>query len=235
MLSFSRNYLLIGSTLSAFSFWIAIAMLIPRKFYDITFFNVKKNKGYWISSILYLVFHILLYGIFYVMILGYIGFYPYVGYGIGATVTPPWPYFIYWEATSPGFWITIGPYESDTVPFTAFIGILLAMLIGANIEKIFELYKSIKNTRRISTAIVAIPSIGIISGTSCCLSLPSILIYLTALSIGAVSSVLGILASPLYFGLAYYGLPIGSIFLLLFNLRDMNRIISKCNIYNVKK
>jgi uncharacterized protein (DUF486 family) len=158
-----------------------------------------------------------------------------LGYGIGATVTPPWPYFIYWEATSPGFWIVIGPYESDTVPFTAFIGLLLAMLIGANVVKLFELYRNIKNTKKISTAIVAIPSLGIISGTSCCLSLPSILIYLTALSIGTVSSVLGVLASPVYFGLAYYGLPIGSVFLLIFNLRDMNRIIDRCKIYNIKR
>ncbi|AWR98223.1 hypothetical protein DFR86_03925 [Acidianus sulfidivorans JP7] len=220
--------LLYLSAISAGSFWAGIALLIPVKFYKYILPEAKKSKAYWISAISYLTFHLLAYGIFYVMILGYIGFYVYFGFGIGATTTPPWPYFLYWETTSPGFWFLIGPYESDGTPFAVFIGIILALLIGANVEKIVKMYKLLKSSKNLPLAIVSVPTIGIISGTSCCLSLPTILIYMTALAVGAVYSVLGILASPVYFALAYYGLPIGSVFLLYFNLRDMNRIISKC-------
>ncbi|ARM75279.1 hypothetical protein [Acidianus manzaensis] len=226
--------LLYLSAISATSFWLAIALLIPGKFYKSILPESKKSKGYWISGITYLTFHIIAYGIFYTLILGYIGFFPYFAYGVGATITPPLPYYVYWETTSPGFWFFIGPYESDGTPFAVFIGIILALLIGANIEKLVKMYNIIKSTKKLPLAIVSIPTIGIVSGTSCCLSLPTILIYMSALAVGAVYSVLGILASPVYFALAYYGLPIGSVFLLYYNLRDMNRVISKCKYLSPK-
>jgi len=235
LISFNRDLLLASSLASAISFWTAVALLIPRKFYDMAFTQVKKGKRYWASFLAYLIFHILLYGIFYVMVLGYVGFVPRFGFGLSAAVPPPTPYFVYWESTSPGFWVTIGYYESDTVPFTAFIGVLLAMLLGANVEKVFQLYGLIRDTKRASTTLVAVPAIAIFSGTSCCLSLPSILIYLTALSVGAVSSVLGVLASPVYFAFAFYGLPIASLALLTVNLRDMNRMIWRLERLSQKK
>lgn len=220
--------LLYLSTVSAISFWSAIALLIPTSFYKSILPDSRKSKAYWISFSIYSAFHIIAYGIFYAMILGYIGFFPYFSYGVGAAVTPPWPYFISWEATSPGYWFFIGGYESDGTPFATFMGVLLALTIAANIERLSNMYKVLKSTRVLPTNIIVIPSIGIFSGTSCCLSLPTVLIYMTALSIGVVNSILAFLASPVYFSLVYYGLPIMSIVLLYLNLKVIIKITSKC-------
>ncbi len=219
--------LLFASLFSSFSFWLAISLLVPKGFYHMVWREVNKTKAYWISFALYLFFHVTLYGIFYNMILGGFLFFPYFGYGIGASVPPPLYLFVYWTSTSPAFFTFIGPYESDVSPYTIFLGIILALLIGANIEKILELRRLINERRRSLSALVAVPSLGIVSGTSCCLSLPSILIYIAAVSTGTFSSVVGILSSPIFFFFTYFGLPVGSILLLFFNLRDMNRIIAR--------
>lgn len=111
-------------------------------------------------------------------------------------------------------------------PFSTFIGLILALLIGANIQKILELRRLLQRYK-MTTALIAIPTLGVVSGTSCCLSLPSIVLYLIGLDFGIISSILPILASPIYFGFVWYGLPIGSVLILLFNLRDLNKVINK--------
>ncbi len=219
--------LLVASFLSALCLWSAIAFAVPRSFYRMAWINVKKTKAYWISFSLYLFFHVTLYGIFYNMILGGFNFFPYFGYGVGAAVPTPPYLFLYWDSISPAFFTFIGPYESDVTPYTFFVGIVLAMLIGANVERLFELKKLIDERKRSISTLVAVPSLGIVSGTSCCLSLPSILIYIAAVSTGTFSSVVGLLSSPVYFAFVYFGLPIASLVLLVFNLRDMNRVIVK--------
>lgn len=227
LISFNRDYLLPASFVSALSFWLGIGYLIPRKFYDDIFWKIKKGRAYWISATLYLIFHVLVYGFFYYFLLGYFTFTPIFTAYIGAAVPTPPLYLPYWESYSPGVAIFIGGYEADIVPFSLFIGILLAFLLGANIQKVLELRKLINSRKSLSKALIGAPLLAIVSGTSCCLSLPSIIIYMTALSIGAVTSVLGILASPVYFGLVWFGLPIGSILLLYFNLHDMNKVMTR--------
>ncbi|WP_054846213.1 hypothetical protein [Sulfuracidifex tepidarius] len=219
--------LLLISFLSALSLWTGIAVIIPDRFYTVIWKNVRKTKAYWISFSLYLFFHVTLYGIFYNIVLGGFNFFLYFGYGVGAAVPPPPYLFLYWVSTSPAFFTFIGPYESDVTPYTVFIGLILAALIGANVEKIFELRRLLQERKRALSMLVAVPSLGVVSGTSCCLSLPSILIYIAAVSTGTFSSVVAILSSPIYFSLTYFGLPIASLALLVLNLRDMNKIIAR--------
>ncbi|QGR20385.1 hypothetical protein [Stygiolobus azoricus] len=100
------------------------------------------------------------------------------------------------------------------------LGLILSLLLGANVERVLELWKTVKAMKK-SITLVVLPTVGIISGTSCCLSLPTLII---AAGIGAVFSVLPILASPVY-----YILPLGSVALLTVNLRDLNRVL-KCRL-----
>jgi len=219
---------LILSTTSALSFWSAILLLIPKRFYNSTFFSLRKGKAYWITLSSYLIFHSILYGTFLTVLLGYVGFYPYFSWGVGFAVPPSPEYFIYWVASSPAFWMFIGPYESDILPFTLVIGVILGLLLSANVQSIVELSRNVSVSRsRISSSIVAIPTLGVISGTACCISLPTIILLYVSLSIGAVTSILPILSSPVYFNFVYFGLPILSSVILYYNLLELRRINRK--------
>ena len=220
----SFHNLLLGSSLTL-TFWIGLWLLIPKRFFELTW-NIRKGKGYWVSFSLYLLFHVFLYGFFYYIILGDIIYSPVYTIYVGASVTPPLVYFPYWILNSPAVGIIIAGYEMGIFPFTTFIGILLALLLGANIEKILELKNVLSSFKR-STVLVAIPTLGVVSGTSCCLSLPSLVLYFIGLDLGVISSILPILASPIYFAFIWYGLPISSVLILLFNLRDLNKVLIK--------
>ena len=220
----SFHNLLLGASITL-TFWIGLWLLIPKRFFDLTW-NIRKGRGYWISFSLYLFFHILLYGFFYYIILGDILYLPIYTIYVDASVTPPIMYFPYWITNSPAVGIIIAGYEMGIFPFTTFIGILLSLLIGANIQKILELKNVLASFKR-STALVAIPALGVVSGTSCCLSLPSLVLYFVGLDLGVISSILPILASPIYFAFVWYGLPISSVLILLFTLGDLNRALIK--------
>lgn len=226
--SFNRGVIFITSAISSLSFWTGVLLLIPSKFFRMIL-DVKKTKAYWISSGLYLFFHVTLYGFFYGIILGLDIFIPVitVSYGVGI---PPSSILLlpYWESLSPALNVVLLGYEDVISPFITFIGIILALLIGANIEKILELRREV-NKRKVSSVLIGVPVIGVVSGTSCCLSLPSIIIYFVALDVGVISSVLPILASPIYFSLVWYGLPIGSAVLLFENFREMTKILQRLN------
>ncbi|BFH72787.1 hypothetical protein SJAV_07310 [Sulfurisphaera javensis] len=225
----SLHYLLLGSILTL-TFWIGLWLFIPKRFFDLTW-NINKGRAYWISFSLYFLFHLILYGFFYYIILGAIIYYPIYTIYVDASITPPLPYFLYWISNSPSISIIIAGYDMGIFPFTTFIGVILAFLIGSNIQKIMELKDMLTSYKR-STALIAIPALGVVSGTSCCLSLPSLVIYFVALDLGMVSSVLPILASPIYFGFIWYGLPISSVLILLFNLRDLNKAVYRLRFRN---
>lgn len=227
-MSFSRGAIFITSAISSLSFWAGVLILIPSKFFRMIL-NVKKTRAYWISFGLYLFFHVMLYGFFYGIILGLDIFIPEVSVSYGVGIPPSSILLLpYWESLSPALNIVIFGYEDIISPFITFIGIILALLIGANIEKILELKREVSK-RRANAVLVGVPIIGVVSGTSCCLSLPSIIIYFTALDLGIVYSVLPILASPIYFSFVWYGLPIGSAVLLFENFREMNKILQRLN------
>ncbi len=225
-LAFNRSILLLSSFISALSFWGAISLLLPKSFYRAIFWDIKKTKAYWIPMVVYFIFHLLIYGFFYFFILGYVNFLPVFKTYIGAAVPTPLYLLPIWESYSPGVAIFIAGYEADIVPFSAFIGLILSMLLGANVQRVIEVKNSIKQAN-LPYGLVGVTVLAIVSGTSCCISFPSLVIYMVALSIGAVSVVLKILASPIYFALVWYGLPIISALLLYINLRNLNRVLKR--------
>ncbi|MCY0860571.1 MAG: hypothetical protein OWQ54_09090 [Sulfolobaceae archaeon] len=200
---------------------------MPKSFYRAIFWDIKKTKAYWAPMVVYFIFHLLIYGFFYFFILGYVNFLPVFKTYIGASVPTPLYLLPIWESYSPGVAIFIAGYEADIVPFSAFIGLILSMLLGANVQKVVEVKNSIKQSNLVPYGLIGVTVLAIVSGTSCCISFPSLVIYMIALSIGAVSVVLKILASPIYFALVWYGLPIISALLLYINLRNLNNVLKR--------
>ncbi|QKQ98993.1 hypothetical protein GWK48_00015 [Metallosphaera tengchongensis] len=220
------------SIISSLTFWIGVGLSVPKSFWRLTFFKVKKGHAYFLSSMLYLSFHILLYGIFFNIVLAAglgqsLEFFPYLSSGFGVSIPPKPLLFPYWVSTSPGVWFFIGPFESDTTPYTLFLGFILALLIGANVESLLRLRKVIKAYKRTLLPASMIPTVAIVSGASCCLSLPSIIIYVIGVASGTIYSLLGVLASPWFFAFSYFGLPVGSLGILYLNLRDMQGWINR--------
>ncbi|MCY0860913.1 MAG: hypothetical protein OWQ52_00595 [Metallosphaera prunae] len=153
--------------------------------------------------------------------------YPFLSAGFGISVPASPPLYLYWVSTSLGFWVFIGPFESDATPYSIFMGILLSLLLGANVSKLICLRKLIRDYKRSLTILTAIPAIAIVSGTSCCLSFPSIVVYVIGVASGTIYSLLGVLASPVFFGLSYFGLPLASLVILYLSLMDMNKWIAR--------
>ncbi|WP_048057594.1 hypothetical protein [Metallosphaera cuprina] len=236
VITYETEALIPFSVISSFAFWIGVGLTIPTSFYYTTFVKVKKGLPYLLTMSTYLLFHVLLYGIFYNVILTEglgqkILFYPFFSLGFGVAVPTSPPLFLYWVSTSPGFWTFIGPFESDTTPYSLFVGIILSLLLGANVVTLLKLRTLIKDVKKSLLTLTAIPTLAIVSGTSCCLSLPSIVLYVIGIASGSIYSILGIIASPIFFALSYYGLPLASVALLLVNLRDMNRWTRKIETY----
>ncbi|AGJ61751.1 hypothetical protein [Saccharolobus islandicus] len=228
----SRNDILLYSTLSTILFWTFIILILPTSFYNYIKDGIVKyckKKIFWFTVGLYISYHVILYSFFFYLLLPgsikNISFWFSFNAGIGYSIPPPITYFLEWVSNSPAIWFFIGPYEGDVIPFSTFLGVVLALLIGLNVMKILELW-GISN--KLSKSIVLIPSLGVVSGSSCCVFLPSIVMYSIALSISSITAaILSILSSFAYFILAYYALPIVSAIVLFHNLTMLNRLIKK--------
>ncbi|QGA53628.1 hypothetical protein GFS03_02965 [Sulfolobus sp. E5-1-F] len=229
---FSKTDTLLYSTISTISFWTFIILILPTSFYNYIKNGIIKNwkrKIFWLIVGLYMAYHIVLYSFFfYILLPGSIralSFSLSFNAGIGYSIPPPFTYFLEWVSNSPAIWFFIGPYEGDIIPFSTFIGVILALLIGLNAIEIMKLW-GISN--KPGKSIVIVPSLGVVSGSSCCVFLPSIIMYSIALSISSITAtILSILSSFVYFVLAYYALPIISAIVLFHNLTLLNKLNKK--------
>ncbi|AKA72721.1 hypothetical protein SULI_01480 [Saccharolobus solfataricus] len=228
----SKTDILLYSTISTIFFWTFIILILPTPFYNYIRSGIAKywkRKIFWLIVGLYMAYHVILYSFFFYLLLPgsikNISFNFSFNAGIGYSIPPPITYFLEWVSNSPAIWFFVGPYEGDIIPFSTFMGIVLALLIGLNVMEILELW-GISN--KLSKSIVLIPSLGVVSGSSCCVFLPSIVMYSIALSISSITAtILSILSSFAYFILAYYALPIVSALVLFHNLAMLNKLIKK--------
>lgn len=214
------------SLLSALMFWAGVSLLVfPR-------LEWGGGKYYRITFLTYFVYHSLVYSV----VLGLLEpggitalrFVGQIHVGYGFEVPPPVEFFPYWISQSPAFWIILGAYEADIVPYTIFMGLLLGNLMGLNVSYINKL-SSLRGKGGIARSFLLLPSLGIVSGASCCLALPTIVLYTLALSIPSIASpILLVLSSPTYFNFVYYGLPILSVLALYANLRLLVRVFLSC-------
>ncbi|AOL16726.1 hypothetical protein BFU36_08435 [Sulfolobus sp. A20] len=229
----SHSDTLLWSTISTISFWTSILLLLPKSFYSFLHRRIvafKTHKTLWAVIGAYMTYHVILYSFFFYLLLPgsikALSFQFTFNAGIGYSIPPSLPYFLQWVSTSPAIWFFIGPYEGDIIPFSTIIGIFLAILIGLNVIEIKELWGL--SRYKASKAVVLVPSIGVISGSSCCVFLPSIIMYSIALSITALTStILSILSNYVYFVLAYYMLPVISAIILFHNLVVTDKLLGK--------
>ncbi|WP_338603320.1 hypothetical protein V6M85_04090 [Sulfolobus tengchongensis] len=237
---YSRSDILLWSTASTLFFWSFVALIIPSSFYKYIkngIMRYKKKRSLWISLALYMSYHVILYSFFFYLLLPgsirSLSFSFSVNAGIGYSVPPPLPYFLQWVSDSPAIWFFIGPYEGDVIPFSTFMGVILAILIGLNVAQISELWGI---SSKVNKSIVMIPSLGVISGSSCCVFLPSIVMYSIALSITSITAtILSILSSFTYFVIVYYVLPIISAIVLFHNLTLLDKLVIKISREHIKR
>jgi hypothetical protein len=173
--------------------------------------------------------HLLVYGfiletIVTTMIPAFGGFYVQPALSVSATPLSPFSiesvlanYFL-----TPSVGVDVPPYLSASLSlYSISMAIVIGILVETNIMKALELKNSYSLGRR-STAIVAVPLIGVIGGASCCLSLPVFiaLIALPASALVAPSAVLG-------YYMAYFFFPPATAFALKLNLDATSKISKK--------
>ncbi|MEM4130984.1 MAG: hypothetical protein QXU14_07065 [Metallosphaera sp.] len=214
------------AALSSLSFWTGLGILVFKKV------GWGRGKVYYLTLVIYLLYHSFLYS----FVLGILepgglkqASDQVIGSGFGFEVPTPPVYFPLWVSQAFAFWVIFKGYEAVVVPFTLFIGAVLGNLLGLNVRAIFKLY-NVTETKA-ARSIITLPALGIVSGASCCLALPSIVLYSVALSFPILSpSILALLSSSTYFSLVYYGLPIISSVALYLNLRVLSKATRACEL-----
>jgi hypothetical protein len=216
--------------LSSFALWISIIGLlflfplryIPRLFtkYLKSFRGALTFGGYWTV-------HLIVYGVLLEGILAY-------GFKINAIVhslfigfasIPVYPLSFYSIITgfgfNPGLDLLIPPvYEVDLSFYIIAISFVIATLVVTNIMKVGEIRKMCHDRSFGSRNLVLLPTLGLVGGASCCLSIP-ILIELAA-PVAAVASYI-----PIVYFLAYLLFPSATVIGLKYNMDSTNRMSSK--------
>ncbi|QKR00610.1 hypothetical protein GWK48_09660 [Metallosphaera tengchongensis] len=207
------------SLLSGSIFWVGVGLTVLPKV------GWGKGKLFLVPFLAYFLYHSLLYSFTLTLLEpGGLALFNYLhGYhfGYGYEIPPPPQYFLLWVSQSVGIWFIIGNFEADVVPFTLFMGLLLGDLMGLNVSEITKL----RGVGMKTATAITLPSLGVVSGTSCCLALPSLILYSVALSVPVISSeVFSLLSSTPYFVFVYFGLPIMSAVILYLNLRLVRQV-----------
>ncbi|BFH73126.1 hypothetical protein SJAV_10700 [Sulfurisphaera javensis] len=181
-------------------FWTITLLLIayyPLKVafsYVITNFRKKEIK---ITTLAYFPVHLFIFSLaieklltiffspsaFYYEQIG-LAYAPFSTYGLG---------FVFNLLFNPSIEVLLPPYYYLSItPFAIFVAITITFLVSANIGKIFEFIKS----KKLISGIIAI---GLVGGTTCCLSLPTIIAFYTPLSFLAYSVIAGETLTIIYF------------------------------------
>jgi len=229
--SASYFYLSLSSSLA---FWSSLGILIFPKI------RIENKLSFLLPFTVYLVYHSLLYGIVLGIVepggLSYLTSMNRFSSGYGYAIPPSDPlYFPLWVFQSPAVWFFLGVYEADVVPYSLFLGIVIGELMGLNVSRLVTLNRE-RRTLRLGSELVLLPGVSLVSGASCCLALPTILLYTLVLSVPSMSySILLILRSPAYFAFMYYGLPLISAGVLYLNLRLITRASETCRLRTDKK
>ena len=194
---------IIPNILAPIIFWVLaflIILLYPLKqvfHYVVKNFNKKEVK---ISSIVYFPIHLILFSLAIEKLLSAIFIPPTVIYSsqIGLAYAPFSVIglgFIFNLLFNPGVLVLLPPYYYLSItPFSIFVALTITFLVSANIGKIFEFLKSF----RMISGIIAL---GLIGGTTCCLSLPTLIAFYTPLSAIAYNSLSGEILTVIYFAL----------------------------------
>lgn len=191
--------------------------------FDLYFDYVKKPVGAAAFGI-YLALHYFLYGIFLedllVSIYGYAsrpGSGIYLSGAIFYPATPVNALLSLIEVPSVNMWAP--PSFGITLPpFSLFMGFTIAVLVTANIALVSRIANCPRRKRL--TAYIALPAIGIITGSSCCLALP--IVFTLAVPAAAVVTYTAVSSYA-----AFFAFPIGTAVALWLNLRHSQTILGR--------
>lgn len=173
----------------------------------------------------YLALHYFLYGLFLErLLIGFYGDVPggppggsplYLSTGLVYPEFPVGGFFSILSNPSVTLYISSN-YGITLIPFSFFLGFLIAVLVIANIEVVSDV--SICPASRRRRAYVVLPSLGIAVGSSCCLSLP-VLVTLVIPAAGALSYT----TAASY--LAFFAFPVATAVALMLNLEHSRAIL----------
>lgn len=220
------------SALSSILFWISIVVLLvefPLRQVSKLFERYVKSSRGLVIFILYMSLHLLVYGFILETIVTTM--YPaLVGFNVqpalSISATPLFPFSIQSVLgnffLSPSIVIDVPPFLSASLSlYSIAMAVIIGILVETNIMKALEMKRSCSLGKR-STALVAVPLIGVIGGASCCLSLP-IFISLIALPVSALASPSVVLG----YYIAYFLFPPATAFALKLNMDSINKISNK--------
>lgn len=210
-------------------FWTALTILILAYPLRNTFVTAYRGlrKSYLLIALvpIYLAIHLLVYGILleWILIGTFGGPVAYQTSGIflsGSFSFYPHTFFnaLLSLALSPSATYLIPPYFGATIStFAAFTAILIDILVVANVS----LFLQVKSRLKQVTGSVAVPLVGIVLGSVCCLSIPELIsIAAPALSV-TLFTPLGLAAQDLL----YYFLPLSVVVVLALNLNSLSRVL----------
>lgn len=182
-------------------FWCSMLLLLLLYPIRSVMLYVKNNfhrKEVKISTLAYFPLHLIIFSLAMERILAFL-FSPQAFYyeSISLAYTPYYPIgiaFLFNFLFNPAVEVLLPPYYYLSItPFSVFIASIITLLVSANIGKIFEFIRA----KRI--VIAGIISLGLVGGTTCCLSLPTLIAFYTPLSILAYNVVAGEIITMVYF------------------------------------
>ncbi|BBD71687.1 hypothetical protein HS1genome_0076 [Sulfodiicoccus acidiphilus] len=127
---------------------------------------------------------------------------------------------------SPVFSLTLNPtgvllippyFELDLSPFSIVMGLMIAVLVTASLTRIMEV------RGKMPAYYLLIPVGGVVTGASCCISLPFLIADFTPLS----SAILLSPISGVVLLIAYYALPLSTTIALAVHVRLLFRVVPK--------
>lgn len=192
---------------------------------------VKKSwrkKTILLTFALYLPIHLFVYSLSLEKLLSIIygldEIFPYTQFLVTYTPFPLSPIGIFFTLLfDPSLDLFISPiYYLSLTPFSIITAIIISIIVSANVGKIIELFKNhIKIVRQIALVI----TLGLVAGSTCCLSLPSLIAFYTPfLSNFVYNTVSGEILL-----IAYFVLPIITILVLIDQFRKVLRIEENIN------
>ncbi|MBB5253674.1 hypothetical protein [Sulfurisphaera ohwakuensis] len=195
---------LFSNIIAPIIFWIMtlfITLFYPlNTVFTYVMANFKRKKEISISTLMYFPFHLLIFSLalekLLTLFFNYsptfyhgevnLAFSPFVTSGLG---------FLFNLLFNPSIEVLLPPYYFLSItPFAIFIALSITFLVSANIGKIFEFIRS----KRLIAGVI---SLGLVGGSTCCLSLPTIIAFYTPLSFLAYNVISGEILTIVYFAL----------------------------------
>jgi len=195
---------LIGSIV----FWVSIILLLfltytPLRSSFKRIANSSRMLTTWIIFIPYLLLHFFIYAIALERLLSWIYN---LNFGISnfsiiiATVgrVADFQSFLLSIFFSPSILILIPPtFTIDLSFFSIFTGIIISILVTSNLLEVIKIWRFSKRYK----TLILVPTFGVISGASCCIGIPSVLLNFLPLSQIAIISTYGFILLFLYISL----------------------------------